>query len=171
MGLCRGWRKCGDKNTPRGSFALWSISMPKRIRRRRVKGWRLPEGAIIVSRPSLWGNPWTPQEAWPGTPKADRAAWAVSKYREELTHWGLLSDYAYYVSDRRWGEIEEAIHASGAKNMGEYAAVALRGHDLCCWCPLCETHRDGLPLGVDCPDCPPCHADLLLCLANPETTP
>jgi len=29
----------------------------KRIQRRRVKGWRMPEGAIYVGRPTYWGNP------------------------------------------------------------------------------------------------------------------
>lgn len=34
--------------------------MPVRIRLSRQKGWRLPPGTIIVSRPSIWGNPWEP---------------------------------------------------------------------------------------------------------------
>lgn len=42
----------------------------------------------------------------------------------------------------------------------------LRGHDLACWCKTCDAHTDGLPLGVECPKCPPCHADVLLELAN-----
>jgi hypothetical protein len=32
--------------------------MPKRIQRRRTKGWRMPEGAIYVGRPTRWGNPY-----------------------------------------------------------------------------------------------------------------
>ena len=48
----------------------------------------------------------------------------------------------------------------------EEDATPLRGHDLACWCPLCDAHRDGLPLGVTCADCAPCHADVLLELAN-----
>ena len=32
--------------------------MPQRIQLRRTKGWRKPEGAIVVSRPSRWGNPY-----------------------------------------------------------------------------------------------------------------
>jgi hypothetical protein len=31
--------------------------MPTRIQRRRTKGWRLPPNAVIVSRPSRFGNP------------------------------------------------------------------------------------------------------------------
>ena len=30
---------------------------PLRQRRKRSKGWRKPEGAVCVSRPSNWGNP------------------------------------------------------------------------------------------------------------------
>lgn len=31
--------------------------MPKRIQLRRSKGWRLPGGAVVVARPSRYGNP------------------------------------------------------------------------------------------------------------------
>jgi len=31
----------------------------KRIQRKRTLGWRLPDNAIIVSRPTRWGNPFT----------------------------------------------------------------------------------------------------------------
>ena len=29
---------------------------PQRIQRRRTKGWKMPEGAISVTRPGKWGN-------------------------------------------------------------------------------------------------------------------
>lgn len=29
----------------------------RRIQRKRTKGWRMPEGAVYVGRPSRWGNP------------------------------------------------------------------------------------------------------------------
>ena len=32
--------------------------MPKRIQRKRSKGWRMPEGAVYVGRPTKWGNPY-----------------------------------------------------------------------------------------------------------------
>ena len=32
------------------------MSAAKRIQLRRTKGWRKPEGAIVVARPSRWGN-------------------------------------------------------------------------------------------------------------------
>lgn len=30
---------------------------PKRIQRKRTKGWRMPENSISVTRPGKWGNP------------------------------------------------------------------------------------------------------------------
>lgn len=37
----------------------------------------------------------------------------------------------------------------------------LRGRDLACWCKLCPKHAAGKPLGEECADCAPCHADVL----------
>lgn len=31
--------------------------MPKRIQRKRTKGWRMPENTVYVGRPTKWGNP------------------------------------------------------------------------------------------------------------------
>lgn len=31
--------------------------MQKRIQRKRVKGWRMPENCVYVGRPTKWGNP------------------------------------------------------------------------------------------------------------------
>lgn len=36
--------------------------MPKRIQRKRTKGWRMPEGAVYVGRPTQWGNPFSTAE-------------------------------------------------------------------------------------------------------------
>lgn len=35
------------------------MSMEKRIQRKRARGWRMPEGAVYVGRPTRWGNPYT----------------------------------------------------------------------------------------------------------------
>lgn len=103
--------------------------MPKRIQRRRTKGWRMPEGAVYVGRPSKWGNP------FPGN--GDRSELviteAVESYRWCLTE-AQLSDYSTY--------------ARGMTN--EKLLRELRGRDLACWCALDK----------------PCHADVLLELAN-----
>ena len=31
--------------------------MPKRIQRKRTKGWRMPPNTVYVGRPTKWGNP------------------------------------------------------------------------------------------------------------------
>jgi len=124
----------------------------KRIQRQRTKGWRMPPNTVYVGRPSVWGNPWTiknlADETW-GLAPSERAAAAVRMYRKELTHWGLLSDYATFVSEPAHDRVWRDVQNTKARNMAEYAAVALKGKDLACWCPLDQ----------------PCHADVLLELA------
>jgi hypothetical protein len=90
--------------------------MPQRFQRSRRKGAHLPEGTIVVSRPTKWGNP---------HPLALGRAEAVRRYREDL--------FA--------GRLRVTI---------EDAKRELRGRDLACYCPLDE----------------PCHADVLLEVAN-----
>ena len=34
------------------------MTTPRRIQLRRTKGWRKPPGAVVVARPSKWGNPY-----------------------------------------------------------------------------------------------------------------
>jgi len=93
------------------------MSQPKRIQRKRTKGWRMPEGAVYVGRPTQWGNPF----------KVDA--------RHNLFE--AVKDFRGYVESRL------------ANGIG-YPLRALKGKDLVCWCPL---HK-------------PCHADVLLELAN-----
>ncbi|MEJ8281342.1 DUF4326 domain-containing protein [Pseudonocardia spirodelae] len=38
------------------------MSTPRRIRLRRTKGWRKPDGAVLVTRPGPWGNPFDVRE-------------------------------------------------------------------------------------------------------------
>ena len=94
---------------------------PVRIQRKRTKGWRMPEGAVYVGRPSRWGNP-IPIEPTGHFDAAGRAQYVASLTRAELS----------------------AIRRE------------LRGKTLACWCPL--TYPDGTPH--------PCHADVLLEIAN-----
>ena len=105
--------------------------MPIRIQRKRTKGWRMPEGAVYVGRPTKWGNPFRI-----GTPNGDDymscsdRAEAVAKYRSELTTFGRSVNFTGCTA----AEIRQE----------------LRGKNLACWCPLDQ----------------PCHADVLLELAN-----
>lgn len=95
--------------------------MPKRIQRKRTKGWRMPPNAIYVGRPTKWGNP----EPLPPNPTDYEAEACVEGY--EVALWS--GNLPIAVSDVR---------------------RELRGRDLCCWCPLDR----------------PCHADVLLEVAN-----
>lgn len=104
---------------------------PKRIQLSRKKGYRKPEGAVVVARPGKWGNPFRIGEFW--ILRAD-----------EFEIWR--------------GTVEDAEHAVALyrQYLGMYptlrarAEEALRGRDLACWCPLDQ----------------PCHADVLLEVAN-----
>ena len=60
---------------------------PQRIQRRRTRGWRLPEGAIIVTRPTKWGNPF---RVYDGDNQ-----WAVQQFEawiKRSDQWELRSD-------------------------------------------------------------------------------
>jgi hypothetical protein len=102
--------------------------MPKRVQLRRTRGWRKPEGVIVVSRPSRWGNPFRP-----GTP-----------HPEDGHPMDLSETIAFY---RSW--LTAATGPTGASMVDE-ARAELAGHDLACWCPLGQ----------------PCHAEVLLEVAN-----
>jgi Domain of unknown function (DUF4326) len=54
---------------------------PTRIQLRRTRGWRKPPGAVVVSRPGRWGNPFP-------VVGGDRAT-AVEQYRAWLPTSGL----------------------------------------------------------------------------------
>ena len=41
---------------------------PKRIQRKRTKGWRMPEGVVYVGRGSKWGNPFRIEDMTEPTP-------------------------------------------------------------------------------------------------------
>jgi len=92
------------------------MTAPKRIQRQRTKGWRMPEGAIYVGRPSRWGNPHLAR--W-STTRPERA---VEAFRLDLRD-HEARDSASFV----------------------WWLAPLRGHDLACWCPLsAPCHADTL---------------------------
>lgn len=109
------------------------MTAPRRIQRRRTKGWRMPEGAIYVGRGSKWGNPFRAGGfVYLSGPKAGQtmtAADAVQSFRT-------------------------AAMSNTATDFRAQARADLAGRDLACWCPLDQ----------------PCHADVLLELANQDLT-
>lgn len=57
--------------------------MPERLQLSRRRGYRKPEGAVVVARPSRWGNPFTIEEF--GRHEA------VRRY-EQMIRWKLGDD-------------------------------------------------------------------------------
>lgn len=118
----------------------------------------MPDGAVYVGRPSPWGNPWpVNHDAMPwlavlfgyyGNAAGCRRA-AVDLHRAWITDTLPIESPG--------AGIATAI-ASSAANMylrdftipSKPDLTPLRGRDLACWCPLDQ----------------PCHADVLLELAN-----
>ncbi|MFF2650564.1 DUF4326 domain-containing protein [Streptomyces sp. NPDC058045] len=93
--------------------------MPTRIQRRRTRGWRLPENAVIVSRPSRFGNPCKVglmQEMG----YVDPHAAATEYFRRWLygSRFGAPTDEADRARDRILADLHR-----------------LRGKDLACVCP------------------------------------
>jgi len=106
---------------------------PKRIQRKRTKGWRMPKGSVYVGRPTKWGNPYTvgsgfssfnfyPQTRHPKTGQT---------YCHTLDNCLMMFEWDM---ESRKDEIKKE----------------LKGKNLVCWCPLNS----------------PCHADILLKIAN-----
>lgn len=137
--------------------------MPERLRLSRRRGARLPEGARSVARPSRHGNPFRVGDTVEVT-DLDSGRLIVPGYGE---YW--IGDLpaprppmvAQLVVDARlavalfrveWEIRLELIRQEGADFCEDWIADLdhLRGHDLACWCEL----------GA------PCHADVLLELAN-----
>lgn len=117
---------------------------PVRVQLSRAKGWRLPPNTVVVSRPSRHGNPFRV------------VPWG--------RFWGVLR--AFQLGDTGasvagFDELFEASEPARAVAVRLYRdalgdgrlkpdLASLRGKNLACWCPLDQ----------------PCHADVLLELAN-----
>ena len=149
----------------------------QRIQRRRVKGWRMPEGAVYVGRGSKWGNPFTyhGNSGLARTPAVDHPGhdW---EYEGRISADGMRHDYHHSggkvtVCHVRWmtrAELVECYRALltgravwpidfGHPHHPNIEGIAdLRGKDLACWCPLEDEHGNQVP----------CHADVLLEIAN-----
>jgi hypothetical protein len=106
--------------------------MPTRIQLSRKKGWRKPAGAVVVSRPTRYGNPYD----W----RIHGQQEAVNLYRQWVT--------GPHAQPIRCGTVSYRPPAPAT-------LAAITGRDLACWCPLDQ----------------PCHADVLLELANDEAAP
>jgi hypothetical protein len=167
--------------------------MPQRIQRRRVKGWRMPEGAVYVGRGSKWGNPFAYRTPY-GLVRFQPSKPETYEYEGRVSADGMRHDYfhpdgtvtEYRVRYATREEIVElyrrtilepdrgmlgaypsnrghlATFWTGKRFESEHHTVTehmiraeLEGKTLACWCPLDQ----------------PCHADVLLSIANSEEAP
>lgn len=116
-------------------------AMAKRIQLKRTKGWRMPKNCVKVTRPGVFGNPFTfAQLEEAGFSQGDRA-----KDAEFLVK--SFKDWLVGRSEYWCGPECDAKRAALKSRLEE-----LRGKDLACWCKPGD----------------PCHADVLLELANGE---
>jgi hypothetical protein len=123
---------------------------PVRVQLSRRKGWRMPENTVSVARPGRWGNPFA-------VGAVGNAVLAVELFRDMMT-WGFDPGKLAHLSDADFAVVHAAKEAwSRRLNYGvehlRGAKSELRGKNLACWCPLDQ----------------PCHADVLLELANKES--
>jgi hypothetical protein len=94
--------------------------MPERIQRKRTKGWRMPEGAVYVGRPTRWGNPFV-----------------VGSNREQGQVETRELAVRYF---RDW-----ILHPQNWVLPQPPKTAVLRGFDLACWCSLDQLcHADVL---------------------------
>jgi len=117
---------------------------PKRIQRRRTKGWTKPEGAVYVGRGSKWGNPIVV-----GTSVKSGAGSTCIRTKAEAARY-----YRLAFSNREALIGQNGIHWSKGEcwtpPTTDMIRAELAGKTLMCWCAEDQ----------------PCHADALLEIAN-----
>lgn len=159
--------------------------MAERVQLRRSKGYHKPPGAIVVARPTRWGNPFPVKGDWilwtaislgyRGDEQGRRAA-AVALHKawltsEQLTPRPVKDDGASLeFEDGSVVTFEDHCRSlAGGLTLLKVGQLQvppppsfdevryhLAGRDLACWCPLEDQHGERVP----------CHADVLLAIAG-----
>jgi len=109
---------------------------PCRVQLSRRKGWRMPSNTVRVARPGRWGNPFTPAAYWDA---------GYSGSLETALKHCVDAHRAWMTGTTHWAFNSSFVMANPVPDVS-----LLRGKNLACWCPLGE----------------PCHADVLLEIAN-----
>lgn len=132
--------------------------MPSRIQRRRTKGWTKPEGAVYVGRGTRFGNPYKLGETCVRFPGIKGATWELEGRIGKTP--GQMHHFRHPDGTVTWHQVELASSKhiialyrawlADHPELIERARAELAGRDLMCWCP----------------EASPCHADVLLEIAN-----
>lgn len=133
---------------------------PRRIQRKRTKGWKMPADAVYVGRPSLWGNPYSVQRVEGWARWAGPAPWIVADPHGRVFHpdddrkpiLGRAAADAHGKSLACQKAVDLYVEAMRIFEPGDEFWRPLVGRDLACWCPIGQ----------------PCHADALLEILNRE---
>ncbi|MBN8972937.1 MAG: DUF4326 domain-containing protein [Rhizobiales bacterium] len=121
------------------------MTRPIRIQRQRVKGWRMPPSTVYVGRPSQWGNRFVVGARKNGF-SGDEAE-TIAHYADYTKNVDLWDNWPLATASLAVEAFRKVqCHATFADRV----RAELRGKNLACWCPLDQ----------------PCHADVLLELAN-----
>lgn len=121
--------------------------MPKRIQRSRAKGWRMPENTVYVGRGTPHGNPFPVTKAYSTSCGVTEPIWSVGTWNGPALWFASSADEARSIAVRAY---REWINLPMRKTLRDRVRSELRGKDLACWCPIGS----------------PCHADVLLEIAN-----
>jgi Domain of unknown function (DUF4326) len=126
------------------------MTSPQRIQRKRIKGWKAPPNTVYVGRGSVWGNPFIVGERCGIFPKGMGLRGNAETLIQALTLAQCLEFYRNAIEGYLKPEMYPAGHEFSTKIRPHSNLHFLRGKNLMCWCPADQ----------------PCHADILLELAN-----
>lgn len=109
---------------------------PKRLQRRRVKGWRKPDNCVIVDRTSRYGNMFAVRPCDSG------CCWRIEDPKGIAERSGQPNSFSTPEEARKRACELYQLH-TGPMGVYEFDDVdrviqALRGKDLACPCPLPE---------------------------------
>lgn len=104
------------------TFLAGNLAMPKRLTRSRKKGYRTPEGAVYVGRPTLFGNPFNANN--------------YGHARSVILHRSWLNGQLGDLTLERMGYCPNQIEALHRLREQVLCKLhTLSGKDLICWCP------------------------------------
>ncbi len=95
---------------------------PRRIQRKRSKGWKMPVGAVNCTRPGRYGNPYRIGQTYGGFPCVDAQAACTA-----------------FECDIEWNDRNSDRPVNAGLTTAKIQEE-LRGKDLACWCALDEPH-------------------------------